>query len=143
MLQAKISLRSYSRKNNKKVETANIIFPQKIMLLSHNCYDGQYILYIKKALVNLTDLTHPKSAPDSIWWSPVSKAFCKSTKTPQAIFPSSRAFLIFPVIRWGTHLFMSLFLSVRLSVCPFVCPSVVQHVSGTVHYLIIIFGTLM
>ena len=27
---------------------------------------------------------------NSIWWSTVSKAFCKSTKIPQPIFPSSR-----------------------------------------------------
>ena len=31
----------------------------------------------------------------------------------------------------------------RPSICPSVCPSVVQHISGTVHHLIIIFGTLM
>ena len=34
----------------------------------------------------------------SIWWSTVSKAFCKSAKTPQPIFPPSNAFLIFSVI---------------------------------------------
>ena len=34
--------------------------------------------------------------------------------------------------RWGTHLYMSLFPSVR--------PSIVHHISGTVHHLIIIFG---
>ena len=30
-----------------------------------------------------------------------------------------------------------------LSVHRFVCPSVMQHISGTLHHLIIIFGTLM
>ena len=35
---------------------------------------------------------------NSIWWSNVRKAFRKLTKIQQPIFPSSRAFLIFPVI---------------------------------------------
>ena len=35
---------------------------------------------------------------NSIWWSKVPKALYRSIKTPQAIFPSSRAFLIFSVI---------------------------------------------
>ena len=55
--------------------------------------------------------------------------------------------------RWRTHLYMSLFLSVCPSVrpsihlsvirsfCPSVRPSVVHHISGTVHHVIIIFGT--
>ena len=50
------------------------------------------------------------------------------------------------VFRWATHLYMSLFLSVRPSVrpsvCPSVCPSVrpsvADHISGTIHHLIII-----
>ena len=33
------------------------------------------------------------------------------------------------ILRWGTHLFMSLFPSVR----PSVCPSVAHYISGTVH----------
>ena len=32
--------------------------------------------------------------PNSIWWSTVSKAFYKSTKTPQPVFPSWSYFLI-------------------------------------------------
>ena len=43
------------------------------------------------------------------------------------------------VFRWGTHLYMSLF----PSVCPSVCPLVAHHISGTVHHLIVIFGTHM
>ena len=35
---------------------------------------------------------------NSIWWSTVSKAFYKLTKTPQPIFSSSRAFLISSVV---------------------------------------------
>ena len=74
----------------------------------------------------------------------------------------------FPFFRWGTHLYMSLIPSVRSSICPSihpsirwsvcclsvhlsvglfvrrsVCPSVVHNISGTIHHLIIIFGTLM
>ena len=41
------------------------------------------------------------------------------------------------LFRWGTHFYMSLFPSVH----PSVCPSVVHHISGTVHHVIIIFGT--
>ena len=42
-------------------------------------------------------------------------------------------------VKWGTYLYMSLFF-----VCPFVSfvhPSVVHHILGTVHNVIIIFGT--
>ena len=39
-------------------------FHQKILLLLHICYDGQFILHTKKILVNPTDSTYPKSAPD-------------------------------------------------------------------------------
>ena len=41
------------------------------------------------------------------------------------------------LFRWGTHLYMSLFRSVH----PSVHLSVVHHTSGTIHHLIIIFGT--
>ena len=51
--------------------------------------------------------------------------------------------LIFPAL--VTHLYMSLFSSLRLStplsVRPSVRPSIVHLISGTVHYLIINFGT--
>ena len=48
---------------------------------------------------------------------------------------SKTDFLYALIFRWGTHLYMSLFLSVH--------PSVVHHISGTIHHLIIIFGTHM
>ena len=45
------------------------------------------------------------------------------------------------LFRWGTHLCMSFFLSVCPSIHPSIHPSVAYHISGTVHHLIIIFGT--
>ena len=38
---------------------------------------------------------------------------------------------------WGTHLYMLLFLSVGL----YICLSLVYHISGTIHHVVIIFGT--
>ena len=78
------------------------------------------------------------------------KYFCIFLKTI-SLGPKSRfgafSFCLKFLMRWGTHLYMSLFPSIHLPVCPSVhpsvCPSVVQHISGTVHHLVIIFGTLM
>ena len=44
--------------------------------------------------------------------------------------------ICFMFFRWGNHLNMSLFPSVR----PSIHPSVSCHISGTVHYMIMIFG---
>ena len=44
---------------------------------------------------------------------------------------------VFVIFRWGTYLDMSLF----PFLCPSVCPSGVPDISGTIHHLIIIFGT--
>ena len=51
--------------------------------------------------------------------------------------------IVIGIFRWGTHLYMSPFLSVRPSICPSVHPSVVHHISGSIHHLIIIFGAHM
>ena len=47
------------------------------------------------------------------------------------------------IFRRGTYLYMSLFQFVHPSVCLSIRPSVVHHISGTVHHLIIILGTHM
>ena len=46
---------------------------------------------------------------------------------------------LFNIFRWGTHLYMSFFPSVG----PSIHPSVLHHISGAIHHLIIIFGTYM
>ena len=50
-------------KTIKKQKRLISFFPQKILLLSHNCYDAQYVLYTRKMLINPTDSTYPKSIP--------------------------------------------------------------------------------
>ena len=60
------------------------------------------------------------------------KGFLAAFLIPVHLLPFN--FFFFAVFRWGTHLSMYVF-------CPSVCLSVAHHIWGTVHHLIIIFGT--
>ena len=56
--------------------------------------------------------------------------------SPNDYEKNDKIILNISIFRWGTHLYISLFPSISPS-------SVTHHISGTVHHLIIIFGTHM
>ena len=117
----------------------------EILKLNQGC-SKEVCVKLKKIFLKLSVLSNKskqnKKIPITLLQTLVSRTGVRSSAKNIELC-GSWSLSKFSIFRWDTHLYMPLFPSVRPSIRPSVRPSVAQHISGTVHHLIIIFGTRM